>query len=100
MRAMLGSVHEAAVTFARQAGDDRSSRRLGDNPAAACPCTPGPPANRPSPTREEKATRTMSGHGFHVHGPHDHELEHAAQHGAKDSFAGTIAVMTAIDQFQ
>ncbi len=38
----------------------------------------------------------MSGHGFHVHGPHDHELEHAAQHGAEDSFAGTIAVMTAI----
>jgi len=38
----------------------------------------------------------MSGHGFHVHGPHDHELEHAAQHGGKDSFAGTIAVMTAI----
>jgi len=38
----------------------------------------------------------MSGHGFHVHGPHDHELEHAAQHGDKDSFAGTIAVMTAI----
>jgi len=22
----------------------------------------------------------MSGAGFHVHGPHDHELEHAAQH--------------------
>jgi hypothetical protein len=39
---------------------------------------------------------TMSGHGFHVHGPHDHELEHAAQHGDKDRFAGTIAVMTAI----
>jgi hypothetical protein len=38
----------------------------------------------------------MSGHGFHVHGPHDHELEHAAQHGAKDSFSGQIAVMTAI----
>ncbi len=38
----------------------------------------------------------MSGHGFHVHGPHDHELEHAAKHGAEDSFAGTIAVMTAI----
>ncbi|HSV47246.1 MAG TPA: DUF4337 domain-containing protein [Ramlibacter sp.] len=38
----------------------------------------------------------MSGHGFHVHGPHDHELEHAAQHGDKDRFAGTIAVMTAI----
>ena len=38
----------------------------------------------------------MSGHGFHVHGPHDHELEHAAQHGSKDSFSGQIAVMTAI----
>jgi hypothetical protein len=38
----------------------------------------------------------MSGHGFHVHGPHDHELEHAAQHGDKDRFSGQIAVMTAI----
>ncbi|BBB60929.1 hypothetical protein UNDKW_2656 [Undibacterium sp. KW1] len=36
----------------------------------------------------------MSGHGFHVHGPHDHELEHAA-HG-NDDFASKIAVMTAI----
>jgi hypothetical protein len=33
----------------------------------------------------------MSGAGFHVHGPHDHELEHAAQHGAHgDMFAGMI----------
>ena len=38
----------------------------------------------------------MSGAGFHVHGPHDHELEHAARHADKDRFAGTIAVMTAI----
>ena len=38
----------------------------------------------------------MSGAGFHVHGPHDHELEHAAQHGNKDSFAGAMAVTTAI----
>jgi hypothetical protein len=38
----------------------------------------------------------MSDHGFHVHGPHDHELEHAAQHGSKDGFAGIIAVVTAI----
>ena len=37
----------------------------------------------------------MSGHGFHVHGPHDHELEHAAQHGG-DNHAGQIAVVTAI----
>jgi hypothetical protein len=33
-------------------------------------------------------------HEFHVHGPHDHEVEHQAQHG--DPFAGRIAVMTAI----
>ena len=38
----------------------------------------------------------MSGAGFHVHGPHDHELEHAAQHGDRDSFSGMIAVTTAI----
>jgi len=38
----------------------------------------------------------MSGHGFHVHGPHDHELEHAAEHGAKDPFSGQIAVVTAV----
>ena len=37
----------------------------------------------------------MSGHGFHVHGPHDHEIEHAAQHGG-DSFTSRIAVTTAI----
>ena len=38
----------------------------------------------------------MSGHGFHVHGPHDHEIEHVAEHGGKDGFAGRIAVATAI----
>jgi hypothetical protein len=38
----------------------------------------------------------MSDHGFHVHGPHDHEIEHAAHDAHKDPFAGTIAVMTAI----
>ena len=37
----------------------------------------------------------MSGHGFHVHGPHDHELEHAAQHEPK-GMAGQLAVITAI----
>ena len=37
----------------------------------------------------------MSAHGFHVHGPHDHELEHAAAHGG-DSMSGRIAVKTAI----
>lgn len=37
----------------------------------------------------------MSSHGFHVHGPHDHELEHAAQHGG-DSFTSRLAVLTAI----
>lgn len=36
----------------------------------------------------------MSGHGFHVHGPHDHAVEHAA-HG-NDDFSSSIAVTTAI----
>lgn len=38
----------------------------------------------------------MSGHGFHVHGPHDHELEHAAHHAEAGSPNGRIAVATAI----
>ncbi len=37
----------------------------------------------------------MSGHGFHVHGPHDHEVEHVAQHGG-DDFTSRLAVLTAI----
>lgn len=36
----------------------------------------------------------MSGDHFHVHGPHDHAVEHEAQGG--DSFAARIAVTTAI----
>jgi hypothetical protein len=42
----------------------------------------------------------MSGHHFHVHGPHDHEMEHVAKHGAHDDsgagHAGQLAVITAI----
>ena len=38
----------------------------------------------------------MSEDGFHVHGPHDHELEHVTQHGTGDSFTGRIAVTTAL----
>lgn len=43
----------------------------------------------------------MSNHGFHVHGPHDHELEHAQQggHGAHDAgnkMTNQIALFTAI----
>lgn len=44
----------------------------------------------------------MSGGGFHVHGPHDHELEHAAQGGHDDhgkegkGMIAQIAVITAI----
>jgi len=38
----------------------------------------------------------MSDHGFHVHGPHDHEVEHAVQHIAKSSSTGLIAVVTAV----
>ena len=37
----------------------------------------------------------MSEHGFHVHGPHDHELEHAAG-GHGNSFTNKIAMFTAI----
>lgn len=36
----------------------------------------------------------MSGHHFHVYGPHDHAVEHASHGG--DGFASHIAVMTAI----
>lgn len=32
--------------------------------------------------------------GFHVHGPHDHEVEHAAHGG--DPFSSRIAVLTAV----
>ena len=37
----------------------------------------------------------MSEHGFHVHGPHDHAVEHAA-HGGDDGFASKVAVLTAV----
>jgi hypothetical protein len=37
----------------------------------------------------------MSEHGFHVHGPHDHAVEHVAEHGG-DGFSNKIAVMTAV----
>src|SRR3978361_1638433 len=36
----------------------------------------------------------MSEHGFHVHGPHDHAVEHAAHGG--DAFSNNIAVMAAV----
>jgi len=38
----------------------------------------------------------MTGSHFHVHGPHDHELELAAHNAHKDRFASRIAVTTAI----
>jgi len=38
----------------------------------------------------------MSAGGFHVPGPHDHELEHAAAHSGPRDFAGRLAVATAI----
>ena len=49
----------------------------------------------------------MSGGTFHVHGPHDHELEHAQQHAAEGhgdaahhGMSGAIrsAVVQAVDQ--
>ena len=40
----------------------------------------------------------MSEGHFHVHGPHDHAVEHAAQHGhgGGDRFAARIAALTAV----
>ena len=42
----------------------------------------------------------MSGDGFHVHGPHDHELEHATQGGhgehGNNAMTNQIAMFTAI----
>jgi ABC-type Fe3+-siderophore transport system permease subunit len=42
----------------------------------------------------------MSEHGFHVHGPHDHELEHAthhaASHGGDSGMINQIALFTAV----
>ena len=43
----------------------------------------------------------MSGAGFHVHGPHEHELEHAAQgahdsHGPANAMINQIAMFTAV----
>ena len=43
----------------------------------------------------------MSGGSFHVHGPHDHEIEHATQHAASHGGAGErmtnqIAIFTAV----
>ncbi len=38
----------------------------------------------------------MSEHGFHVHGPHDHELEHAAHGNHENKSAGMLAVVTAV----
>jgi len=41
----------------------------------------------------------MSGHGFHVHGPHDHAMEHVAHGGGHhddEGMANQLAVITAI----
>jgi len=37
----------------------------------------------------------MSNHGFHAHGPHDHELEHQS-HAEPHGMAGRLAVATAL----
>ncbi|MBI2771552.1 MAG: DUF4337 domain-containing protein [Burkholderiales bacterium] len=38
----------------------------------------------------------MSEGGFHVHGPHDHEVEHAGAHGASSGMINQIAMFTAV----
>ena len=41
----------------------------------------------------------MSGAGFHVHGPHDHELEHAAQHAGEAHGATSGGMINQIAMF-
>ncbi len=38
----------------------------------------------------------MSGHGFHVHGHHEHVLEHGAHHVSNNQMSQYIAIFTAI----
>src|SRR5215216_4135581 len=69
-------------------------------------CQPQDCTTVSSPTRIPNEEIDMSGAGFHVHGPHDHELEHAAQHAghgeaAHDGLGGggminQIAMFTAV----
>src|SRR5438045_8917945 len=52
------------------------------------------------PIRIPNEEPEMSGAGFHVHGPHDHELEHATQHaaahGGESGMINQIAMFTAV----
>ena len=41
----------------------------------------------------------MSGHGFHVHGPHDHELEHATHGGGHGHDNGSASMTNQIAMF-
>ena len=41
----------------------------------------------------------MSGAGFHVHGPHDHELEHAQQGASHDAHGGSSKMINQIAMF-
>jgi len=38
----------------------------------------------------------MSSDEFHVHGVHDHAIEHAAEHGSGDTLSGRVAVLSAV----
>ncbi|SPE19971.1 conserved membrane hypothetical protein [Burkholderiales bacterium] len=38
----------------------------------------------------------MPNEEFHVHGVHDHAIEHAAEHGSVDSLSGRVAVLSAV----
>jgi len=57
-------------------------RRLGQRPMAVIASTAGPCILARALPRDFNKD-SMSGHGFHVHGPHDHELEHAASGGPR-----------------
>jgi hypothetical protein len=38
----------------------------------------------------------MPSEDFHVHGVHDHAIEHAAEHGRADTLPGRVAVLSAV----
>lgn len=38
----------------------------------------------------------MPSEDFHVHGVHDHAIEHAAEHGGGDTLSGRVAVLSAV----
>src|SRR5256885_15025544 len=77
----------------------RRSAATGSRPGVSVIIRPPASTTVSSLTSIAKEEPDMSEHGFHVHGPHDHELEHATQHAAHGeggSMVNQIALFTAV----